>query len=99
MEQKDSKKLFAMKYINKEACLKQRAVENIVAEVDLLRSIDHPFIVRLWFTFQVSLISLQLCTCICISKNTSQAPTVSVSTTVRTQYLIRYLWMGLRDRF
>ena len=54
MEQKDSKKLFAMKYINKEACLKQRAVENIVAEVDLLRSIDHPFIVRLWFTFQVS---------------------------------------------
>ena len=70
MEQKDSKKLFAMKYINKEACLKQRAVENIVAEVDLLRSIDHPFIVRLWFTFQVSvpyitpLISLQLCTCI-----------------------------------
>ena len=46
--------MFAMKYINKEACLKQRAVENIVAEVDLLRSIDHPFIVRLWFTFQVS---------------------------------------------
>ncbi len=46
--------MFAMKYINKEACLKQRAVENIVAEVDLLRSIDHPFIVSLWFTFQVS---------------------------------------------
>ena len=66
MEQKDSKKLFAMKYINKEACLKQKAVENIVAEVDLLRSIDHPFIVRLWFTFQVSVpyITLQLCTCI-----------------------------------
>ena len=25
--------------------------------------------------------------------------TVSVSTTVRTQYFIRYLWMGHRDRF
>lgn len=42
-----------MKYVNKEACLKQRAVDNVIAEVDLLRCVDHPFIVSLWFTFQV----------------------------------------------
>ena len=43
-----------MKYVNKEACVKQKAVENVVAEVELLRAIDPPFIVSLWFTFQVS---------------------------------------------
>ena len=42
-----------MKYVNKEACLKQRAVDNVLAEVDLLRLLDHAFIVSLWFTFQV----------------------------------------------
>lgn len=54
MERKENKKVYAMKYVNKESCLKQRAVDNVVAEVDLLRSVDHPFIVSLWFTFQVS---------------------------------------------
>ncbi len=42
-----------MKYVNKQACLKQAAFKNICAEVELLRLIDHAFIVCLWYTFQV----------------------------------------------
>ena len=53
MERKENKKVYAMKYVNKEACIKQKAVENVIAEVELLRALDHPFIVSLWFTFQV----------------------------------------------
>ena len=55
MERKESKKVYAMKYVNKEACLKQKAVDNVLAEVDLLRAVDHAFLVSLWFTFQVSM--------------------------------------------
>ena len=53
VERKENKVILAMKYVNKEACLKQRAIDNVLAEVDLLRTLDHPFIVSLWFTFQV----------------------------------------------
>ena len=53
MESKANKKVFAMKYVNKEACLKQNAVQNVISEVELLRDVDHPFVVSLWYTFQV----------------------------------------------
>ena len=43
-----------MKYVNKEACVEQRAVQNVIEEVELLREVDHPFVVSLWYTFQVS---------------------------------------------
>ena len=44
-----------MKYVNKEACVEQRAVQNVIEEVELLREVDHPFVVSLWYTFQVDL--------------------------------------------
>ena len=43
-----------MKYVNKEACVQQGAVQNVIEEVELLREVDHPFVVSLWYTFQVS---------------------------------------------
>ena len=43
-----------MKYVNKEACVEQRAVQNVIEEVELLREVDHPFVVSLWYTFQVT---------------------------------------------
>ena len=49
-----------MKYVNKEACVKQRAVHNVIEEVELLREVDHPFVVSLWYTFQVSQINLDM---------------------------------------
>ena len=54
MERKDNKTVYAMKYVNKQACLRQDAFNNICEEVELLRAVDHPFVVSLWFTFQVS---------------------------------------------
>ena len=55
IEQKSTKKVLAMKYVNKEACVEQRAVQNVIEEVELLREVDHPFVVSLWYTFQVEL--------------------------------------------
>ena len=55
IEQKSTKKVLAMKYVNKEACVEQRAVQNVIEEVELLREVDHPFVVSLWYTFQVKL--------------------------------------------
>ncbi len=54
IEQKSTKKVLAMKYVNKEACVQQGAVQNVTEEVELLREVDHPFVVSLWYTFQVS---------------------------------------------
>ena len=54
IEQKSTKKILAMKYVNKEACVKKGAVQNVIEEVELLREVDHPFVVSLWYTFQVT---------------------------------------------
>jgi len=52
VEHRRSKKLFALKYINKAQCSKQRAVANVIQERRLLEEIDHPFIVNLRYAFQ-----------------------------------------------
>ena len=56
-----------MKYVNKEACVEQRAVQNVIEEVELLREVDHPFVVSLWYTFQVILKYLFFFLCIMLS--------------------------------
>ena len=53
VERKGDKKKFAMKYVKKETCVAMCAVKNVIEEVDLLRSLDHPFISSIWYTFQV----------------------------------------------
>jgi serine/threonine kinase 32 len=45
--------MFAMKYMNKSMCIKKDAIRNVFREVELLQQLDHPFLVNLWFTFQV----------------------------------------------
>ncbi|KAH7907274.1 kinase-like domain-containing protein [Hygrophoropsis aurantiaca] len=52
VEHKRSKNLYALKYIEKAKCIKQRAVANIIQERRLLEEIDHPFIVNLRYAFQ-----------------------------------------------
>ena len=52
IQKKDSKKLFAMKYMNKPLIIKKEAVRNVIREMEMLRVLQHPFIVNLWFTFQ-----------------------------------------------
>lgn len=52
VEHKKTKKLYALKYIDKAKCIKQKAVANIIQERRLLEEIDHPFIVNLRYAFQ-----------------------------------------------
>lgn len=47
--------MFAMKYMNKAACVERDALKNVLKEVEILTSLDHPFLVNLWFSFQGTL--------------------------------------------
>jgi len=52
VQHKENKKLFALKYINKEKCIKMHAVQNIIQERNLLEEINNPFICNLRYAFQ-----------------------------------------------
>jgi len=52
VQHKQTKELYALKYINKSKCVKMKAVANIIQERRLLEEIDHPFIVNLRYAFQ-----------------------------------------------
>ncbi|CAG2235074.1 STK32 [Mytilus edulis] len=52
VQKKDTKKMFAMKYMNKLMCIKKDSVWNVYREIEILTSLEHPFLVNLWFTFQ-----------------------------------------------
>ncbi|XP_052771939.1 serine/threonine-protein kinase 32B-like isoform X2 [Mya arenaria] len=44
--------MYAMKYMNKAMCVRNEAVRNVLKEIEILTTLDHPFLVNLWFTFQ-----------------------------------------------
>ncbi len=44
--------MYAMKYMNKIQIIRKHAVENVFREIKILCSLEHPFLVNLWFTFQ-----------------------------------------------
>ncbi|KAG8965660.1 hypothetical protein FRC03_000295 [Tulasnella sp. 419] len=52
VQHKQTKDLYALKYINKAKCVKMKAVANIIQERRLLEEIDHPFVVNLRYAFQ-----------------------------------------------
>lgn len=52
VQKKDTKAMYAMKYMNKSACIKKDAVRNVLRELEILKSLEHPFLVNLWFAFQ-----------------------------------------------
>ncbi|TFK51637.1 kinase-like protein [Heliocybe sulcata] len=52
VQHKQTRDLYALKYINKAKCVKMKAVANIIQERRLLEEIDHPFIVNLRYAFQ-----------------------------------------------
>lgn len=41
-----------MKYMNKVQIIRKHAVENVFREIELLKHLEHPFLVNMWFTFQ-----------------------------------------------
>ncbi|PIL25027.1 transporter [Ganoderma sinense ZZ0214-1] len=52
VQHKQTRELYALKYINKAKCVKMKAVANIVQERRLLEEIDHPFVVNMRYAFQ-----------------------------------------------
>ena len=52
VQHKQTKNLYALKYINKAKCIKMRAVSNIIQERRLLEEIDSPFVCNLRYAFQ-----------------------------------------------
>lgn len=41
-----------MKYVSRSACELRGALGGVIKEVELLSSLEHPFLVNLWFSFQ-----------------------------------------------
>ena len=52
VQHKGTKKLYALKYINKTKCIQMRAVENIISERRILEQVSHGLIVNLRYAFQ-----------------------------------------------
>lgn len=52
VKKRDTKEMYAMKYMNKIQIIQKHAVDNVFREIDILRGLDHPFLVNLWYTFQ-----------------------------------------------
>ncbi|XP_058063829.1 serine/threonine-protein kinase 32A [Anopheles bellator] len=52
VQKKDSGNLFAMKYVSRSMCIGRGALGGVLKEVELLASLEHPFLVNLWFSFQ-----------------------------------------------
>ncbi|CAB3403193.1 unnamed protein product [Caenorhabditis bovis] len=52
VQEKKTKKYFALKYMNKRRCIEKGVAANVIRELSLLSKISHPFIVNLWYAFQ-----------------------------------------------
>lgn len=52
MEKKDSRQMYAMKYMQKSRCIERDALKNVLREMEILTTLEHPFLVNLWFSFQ-----------------------------------------------
>lgn len=52
VEHKRTRRMYALKYIDKSRCIKQKAIANIIQERRLLEEIDHPFVVNMRYAFQ-----------------------------------------------
>ncbi|KAL7642121.1 UNVERIFIED_CONTAM: hypothetical protein RMT77_006681 [Armadillidium vulgare] len=52
VQKRSTDRLFAMKYMNKAQCEAKEAVGNVFREIEILASVEHPFLVNLWFSFQ-----------------------------------------------
>ncbi|GMR42012.1 hypothetical protein PMAYCL1PPCAC_12207, partial [Pristionchus mayeri] len=52
VQHRSSHKLYAMKYMSKERCIRQNMAENVLKELSIVTTLDHPFIVNLHSAFQ-----------------------------------------------
>ncbi|XP_055025387.1 serine/threonine-protein kinase 32C isoform X1 [Misgurnus anguillicaudatus] len=52
VQKRDTEKMFAMKYMNKQQCIERDEVRNVFRELEILQEIEHMFLVNLWYSFQ-----------------------------------------------
>ncbi|KAM9677738.1 serine/threonine-protein kinase 32B isoform 2-T2 [Trichechus inunguis] len=52
VQKRDTKKMYAMKYMNKQKCIERDEVRNVFRELQIMQSLEHPFLVNLWYSFQ-----------------------------------------------
>lgn len=57
VQKRDSGRLFAMKYVSRGVLDGRGALGGVIKEVELLASLEHPFLVNLWFSFQGNFIA------------------------------------------
>lgn len=48
MQKRDTEKMYAMKYMNKQQCIERDAVRHVFRELEILQEIEHVFLVNLW---------------------------------------------------
>lgn len=52
VKKKDNQRLYAMKVLKKSKLEKQRHVDNVIAERNILVGVNHPFVIKLHYSFQ-----------------------------------------------
>ncbi|XP_076843095.1 serine/threonine-protein kinase 32B isoform X2 [Brachyhypopomus gauderio] len=52
VQKKDTKQMYAMKYMNKLKCVERNEVRNVFKELHILQKLEHPFLVNFWYSFQ-----------------------------------------------
>ncbi|XP_057387565.1 serine/threonine-protein kinase 32C isoform X2 [Balaenoptera acutorostrata] len=52
VQKRDTEKMYAMKYMNKQQCIERDEVRNVFRELEILQEIEHIFLVNLWYSFQ-----------------------------------------------
>uniref|UniRef100_A0A667X843 Serine/threonine kinase 32A n=1 Tax=Myripristis murdjan TaxID=586833 RepID=A0A667X843_9TELE len=52
VQKKDTKKMYAMKYMNKLKCVERNEVRNVFKELQIMQNLEHPFLVNFWYSFQ-----------------------------------------------
>ncbi|KAK1905976.1 Serine/threonine-protein kinase 32C, partial [Dissostichus eleginoides] len=48
VQKRDTEKMYAMKYMNKQQCVERDEVRNVFRELEILQEIEHIFLVNLW---------------------------------------------------
>ncbi|CAM4672174.1 unnamed protein product [Leuciscus chuanchicus] len=48
VQKKDTKKMYAMKYMNKLQCVERNEVRNVFKELQIMQNLEHPFLVNFW---------------------------------------------------
>ncbi|XP_016059202.1 PREDICTED: serine/threonine-protein kinase 32B [Miniopterus natalensis] len=52
VRKRDTRKTYAMKYMNKRKCIERDEVRNVFRELQIMQGLEHPFLVNLWYSFQ-----------------------------------------------